>query len=105
MTTRDELFMENEPHHVIDGFPYVKRECIYCASPMKIWRAMHIQDRLEDYKAVLVCDNPKCGAYDEECKEAYIRVYYSSQFAYDKLSGVLAFKDPRQLYPELLRKN
>jgi len=105
MTTRDDIFMENQPHHVISGFPYVERYCKYCNNKLKIYRAMHIQDQLEHYKAVLICDNRDCEAYDEECREAYVRVYYSSQFAFDKLSGVVAFQDPRSLYPDLLRKS
>jgi hypothetical protein len=104
MTTRDELFMENEPNRIIPGFPYAERECKYCFRPLKIWRAMHIFGEEEHYKAVMVCDRSDCTAYDEETKEAYVRVYFSSPYAHEKLSAVLAWNDPRALYPEQLRK-
>lgn len=94
MISKENLFSEYVPNRIIPGFPYVERYCPYCERLLKVYRAIHIQDMEEHYKAVLICDNPDCGAYDEETKEAYIRVYYSSEFAYKTLELIMG-PDPR----------
>lgn len=74
---------------IIEGFPYAERYCAYCEELLSLSNAAHIYDAPEHYKAMLVCYNTECGYYDEECREAYVRVYYSSQMAYDKLEAIM----------------
>lgn len=70
---------------VIEGFPYVDRHCPYCEQECSLTDAVHLMDTPEHYKALFICNNKKCGAYDEDARKAYARVYYSSQEAFDAL--------------------
>ena len=71
--------------HIIKDFPYVERFCPYCDLPCTLTDAVHLQATPEHYKALFICNNPQCGAYDEEARKAYARVYYSSEDAYHAL--------------------
>lgn len=95
-----DLLLNNSLNYVIKGFPYPTRFCPYCEEPTKVLRALHIQGEEEHYKAVMICDNPNCGAYDEEAKEAYVRVYYSTPYAHHMLETLLG-QDPRTNNPNL----
>lgn len=92
---RDDFFEEDMPNRIIPGFPYAKRFCPYCERELQILKALHIMDQEEHYKAILICDSPLCDAHDEEARKAYLRVYYSSEFAYKALETVMITKDPR----------
>lgn len=67
------------------NFPYAQRFCPFCEKELTLVEAIHIQESLNDYKALFICFNKDCGAYDEEARQAYCRVYYSSNEAYQVL--------------------
>lgn len=69
----------------IDGFPYAERFCPFCERELTLEKAAHIAEEPMHYKALYLCHNPSCGAYDEDAGKAYARVYYSSQEAFEKL--------------------
>lgn len=72
--------MESEPSilgRIIPGFRYPERHCSYCQQKLNLMQAAHLEN-MTQYKAVFMCQNPKCGAYDEEGHKAYVRVYYST---------------------------
>lgn len=94
MISKEDLFSEHTPGKFIKGFPYPERFCTYCKEPLKLLKTIHIVDEPEHYKAIMICLNKDCGSYDEEAREAYVRVYYSSQYAYKRLELYLV-KDPR----------
>lgn len=91
----NDLLLEYSPQKVYSNFPYTIRYCPYCERQLTVHRALHIRDEMEHYKAVLICLNPKCEAYDEEAREAYVRVYYSSEKAYNILELFMG-SDPRK---------
>src|SRR5690349_561808 len=75
---------------VIDGFPYIERYCPYCERKMTLVNAIHIQDDPMHYKAVLICMYHLCPHMDRDpCGDAYVRIYYSSQYAADELTRTL----------------
>lgn len=39
----------------------------------------------EHFKALYICENPECPAYDEPAKKAYAYVYYSDVEAWQAL--------------------
>jgi hypothetical protein len=71
--------------NLIPAFPYAERFCPYCNQPCELVEAIHLQKEPEHYKALFLCQNPRCECYDEEAKSQYARVYYSSNEAFDKL--------------------
>lgn len=77
----------------IKNFPYPERKCPYCSKKCDLVDAIHIQASPEMYKALYICQNPSCGAYDEPAMKAYARVYYSSQEAYQRLELERIFYD------------
>ncbi len=74
---------------VIPGFPYVSRNCPYCQEPLTMVNVTHVLGEEEHYKAIMICYNGNCGYYDMPCREAYVKVYYSSQRAADELSALM----------------
>lgn len=101
--SKEDLFSENMPSHIIKGFPYPERFCKYCEQPLTIWKAFHVQGCMEMFKVAYICLNHDCPAYDEDEREAYLRVYYSSPEAYDILSTKL-MTDPRDIATELRKQ-
>ena len=81
--------------NMIDGFPYPMQYCPYCERDCILQAAFHVIDEEHHFKAVYVCDNTNCGAFDEDAKSAYVKVYYSSQESYEKLEGTL-LRVPRE---------
>lgn len=69
----------------IKDFPYLDRYCTYCNKKCELVDAIHIALTPQDYKALYICMNPRCEAFDEPARAAYARVYYSSQDAFDAL--------------------
>lgn len=61
---------------IIPGFPYPEKNCPYCQRKIDLVRAIHHDETLI-YKAIFMCRNPNCEAYDETDKKAYVKVYYS----------------------------
>jgi len=81
--------------HRIKGFPYPERFCPYCELPLVLEVTCHIQDAAEHYKAIYQCHNPDCVFMDNETRFAYLRVYYSSDYAEETLYKML-LKFPRK---------
>jgi hypothetical protein len=75
------------------NFPYTKRHCPFCERELTLVEAIHIQETPEDYKALFICFNNQCGAYDEDARQAYARVYYSSERAFHMLEGYRIYVD------------
>jgi hypothetical protein len=73
---------------VIDGFQYPKRYCPFCEHQCNVVNALHRLDHPEIFKAIFMCENPKCEAYDLEVKKCYVRVYYSSEEALQAFEAV-----------------
>lgn len=66
----------------IEGFPYPEKYCPYCERELQLEAAVHSAEMPAHFKAVYVCLNGECGAYDEDARKCYVRVYYSSQDAH-----------------------
>lgn len=81
--------------HYIHGFPYPERDCPYCELPLILEKTCHIQENPEHYKAIYQCHNEKCVFLDNDGKYAYLRVYYSSDYAEEQLWKML-LKFPRK---------
>lgn len=92
----DFFFDEVLKQETIPGFPYPEKECPICNNMLRLARVAHIVDRPEDYKALYLCVNDKCDAYDHG-KKAYTRMYFSSQYAYDKLAAHLMVLPRREV--------
>jgi hypothetical protein len=69
----------------IKDFPYPDRYCTYCNKKCDLVDAIHMAQHPENYKALYICQNPRCEAYDEPARAAYARVYYSSNEAFENL--------------------
>lgn len=81
----EQYFPEYLLSHRIIGFPYVERTCRYCEQTCELVKVIHLQDTPEHYKALFLCENPRCECYDEEARSQYARVYYSSDEAFRAL--------------------
>lgn len=66
-------------------FPYKELNCPFCERELTMVEAIHIESELEHYKALYICFNPECGAYDEAARRAYAKIFYSSPEAYYSL--------------------
>lgn len=74
----------------IDGFPYPERYCPVCEKLLTIEKAVHVHDYEHNFKLIMQCRNGKCDFYDESgANKAYLRVYYSSEYAEQHLSAML----------------
>lgn len=80
----------------IDFFPYPERFCPFCERTLECVDAIHISREQEHYKALYMCMNDQCGAFDMEAKKAYARIYFSSEEAYRILQGKLIYTDKRK---------
>ena len=69
----------------IKEFPYPDRYCTYCNKKCDLVDAIHMAKSPENYKALFICKNDKCEAFDEPARSAYARVYYSSDEAFRAL--------------------
>lgn len=72
---------------VIKDFPYPTKTCPYCNSILKVVNAIHWDMDQYQYKALYLDPNPNCPVYDEGAMQAYARIYYSSEDAFE------AFRD------------
>jgi hypothetical protein len=82
---------------VIPGYSYPERFCPYCERKVQVINAIHAEGDEEVYKAIMVCMNDECGAFDEPAKKAYLRVYYSCELAREMFEVVLLrFQDQRR---------
>lgn len=84
-------------NEMIPGFVYAIRMCPYCEQELELVNVVHVQSVKENYKAIMICFNDRCPYYDGPCREAFVKVYYSSQLAADILGTVrLRFARPRK---------
>lgn len=82
----------------LPDFPYPEKNCVYCSKFMTMVKTYHLVDSPEDYKAIYVCYNPSCDAYDEPAEKAYVRVYYSSKkaaFSLDRIRSKIEQPEKR----------
>lgn len=82
---------------IISGFPYPKKYCKYCNKECRLVDAIHMTESPEIYKALYICENDSCEAFDEPARKAYARVYYSSEEAYQKLEVHRIWHHQKQL--------
>ena len=82
-----DFFRGNLLSNVIKGFPYPAKKCPFCKGELQVVEAIHIKGQEEVFKALFICFNEKCGAYNEEASKAYVKVYYSCPEAWDKLES------------------
>lgn len=74
----------------IDGFPYPERYCPVCEKPLTIEKATHIFNAEHNFKLIMQCRNRECDFYDQSgANKAYLRVYYSSEYAEENLAALL----------------
>jgi hypothetical protein len=93
----EQVFSSGLMEHRIPGFPYPKKNCVYCNKDMTLVKTLHVVNMQEHYKAVYVCYNTSCEAFDEAAERAYVKVYYSSELAAQYLDRImLHFYAPRK---------
>ena len=85
MTDLTTWFQDGLIKNIIKDFPYPERECAYCQGNLRLVSAIHLNEHKEHYKALFICYNPMCEAFDEPAGLAYARVYYSSPEAFSAL--------------------
>lgn len=68
---------------VIEGFPYPEKICPYCFKKMVVVNALHWEGDKYQYKALYLDPNADCPVYDEGAMQAYARIYYSSEDAFN----------------------
>jgi len=90
-----EVFSSETPGHIIKGFPYPTKVCRHCNDFMELYKVIHIQDAPEEFKAVYLCTNDDCSAYDYPAKKAHVIMYFSSDNAFDKLQGLKIWTDQK----------
>ena len=71
-----------------DDFPYPEKLCPYCNCKLKPVNAVHWHGDIYQYKALYLDENPNCPAYDEGAKQAYARIYYTSEDAFNYFRDV-----------------
>ena len=73
---------------IIKDFPYPVKVCPYCLKELKIVNAIHWQGDDWQFKALNLDPNPKCPVYDEGAMQAYARIYYSSEDAFEYFRNI-----------------
>jgi hypothetical protein len=84
----DTLFSTNLVQTRFSNFPYAEKFCAYCNKNMTLVKTYHLADFPADYKAIYVCYNSSCEAYDEPAQRAYVKVYYSSELAASMMDNI-----------------
>lgn len=84
MSKLDRFFRGNLIPHTIDGFPYPEKFCRFCERELTLEQAIHLSEP-EHFKALYICHNRECGAFDEPAHKAYAYVYYSDTEAWQAL--------------------
>lgn len=80
----DQFFQGNLLGKKIENFPYPEKFCRHCEREMSLERAIHMNELL-DYKALYICKNPNCPAFDFPAHKAHAHVYYSTPDAFKNL--------------------
>ena len=86
---------------IIPNFPYPDKYCTYCNRKCQLVDAIHMVSDPASYKALYICKNDKCEAFDEPARKAYAKVYYSTQEAYDNLEIHRIWYNRKQLPVDL----
>jgi hypothetical protein len=73
---------------VIEDFPYPTKLCPYCNTKLVVVNAIHWHGDPYQYKAIYLDPNPNCPVYDEEALQAYARIYYTSDDAFEYFRDV-----------------
>lgn len=73
---------------IIKDFPYPVKVCPYCLKELKIVNAIHWQGDDWQFKALYLDPNPKCPVYNEGAMQAYARIYYSSEDAFEYFRNI-----------------
>lgn len=73
---------------VIKDFPYPVKTCPYCNTKLVVVNAIHWEKDPYQFKAVYLDPNPQCPVYDEEALQAYARIYYTSEDAFEYFRDV-----------------
>ena len=74
---------------VIEDFPYPSKECVLCSRNLQLVNAIHSDQDMHHYKAIYVCGYESCPAFDYESRQAYVKLYYSSEEAHIVFQDVL----------------
>ena len=77
-------------HDIIRGFPYGEFDCPACERKLVLVRVAHMEEK-EHYKAIYICEHWDCPIRKQLRKDgypedSYVKLYFSSQRAYDNLS-------------------
>ncbi len=70
-------------------FIYPERYCPFCEHPLVTVNAVHWDLDPQIFKCIMICDNKDCEAFDEEARQAYCKVYYSSDEAVSRFETTL----------------
>jgi len=81
----------------IANFPYPEKFCTYCNKKCDLVDAIHVTAQPENYKALYICQNPRCDAFDDVAREAYAKVYYSSNESYAQLEMQRIYFDKKKI--------
>ena len=73
---------------LIKDFPYPTKTCPYCNSILKVVNAIHWDKDKYQFKALYLDPNPNCPVYNEGARQAYARIYYSSEEAFEYFRDV-----------------
>lgn len=73
---------------VLDKFPYPTKICPYCMKELTVVNAIHWEKDIYQYKALYLDPNADCYVYDEGARQAYARIYYSSEDAYNAFHNI-----------------
>jgi hypothetical protein len=84
MKRRNQMIMGR----VIPDFPYPEKLCPYCNFKLVVVNAIHWHQDPYQFKAVYLDPNPECPIYDEEALQAYARIYYTSEDAFNYFRDV-----------------
>jgi hypothetical protein len=80
----NKIFKEIISAPPVAGFPYKEKFCRHCEHEMSLMKVVHMEE-MEHYKALYICENPLCKAYDFPARKAHAHVYYSSEVAFQNL--------------------
>ena len=74
---------------VIRDFPYPERDCALCSRALQLVNAIHSDQDVHHFKAIYVCVYESCEAFDYEGRQAYVKLYYSSEEAHIVFQDIL----------------
>ena len=60
-----------------------------CSRPLQLVNAIHSDQDVHHFKAIYVCGYEACEAFDYEGRQAYVKLYYSTEEAHIVFEDVL----------------